>query len=1277
MSTDVPRNSSGNLVKSLLFPSFVDSGANDTFSSGAVTNNTNNTSTESVISDASTEIKHNLSVPRQKNGKQKTKPSIDHDHTVKSTPAAAPPSFFASTKPSVTGIGPTQSFPPPTQQEPMSPPIVSRCRSLSQSSAKKGNARNTKSDDDNNDDSKQAQEAPPEFMLGDVQESSDYGSSKLDISTLAHAGCGDDDSELLLSNQRIAQSGSTSSARKPGESAQQLIVNVSETGRDIFRWEEEATPAQTAFGKELMFRRDEYNRQYKQREHGLGSSEDVLSTASEQGTVVSVNHRLAELEDLQQYHSDHAGDAENDGARPDDRQIPSKVESDLLSVPRLASIRDASRRRQHGIEEEKKLPDFELSATAENLLTKTIRRIGSFRDTAPSTPKNQRAFSFTPQRALNEQYDKHEHPTNSKTPASFLLRSPGSAMHEAARHEQWESRHRRRLLSPRSLLSRNPGQDDKGGPDVLKDDSWRDSLGAQVTRPFLLARGCFSFDTFDTTMDDEFEIPNLEALQQHTQPLYRGSSSWDATVAHATKAGRDTGGAGMNQGLAPSIPFRPRGSHIRHRDGQTFSKSTKLPFTSPERSNTMPNVWTTPKPGSTTNNDTIKALKSPDRLEIEREDALDILACLVERGIALKTSESSEDCRDVEVELTKDNETKVVDPMDITDIVKQLKELSARHKGEGEDACSHEQRLLALDELVRSYQYASEMKRVSVSASSWLKSVGRSTGTIKDDMDLDAEATSESQMAGESASEGLDLLTCRAMLHSAQLDARENYEYAERLNKELASCKAEIGRLKTAAASTSGSFRSPNRSILDEDENSAAEEVAVCGDNANVSFGDASPILSAEEMAEDLRRMTAEGDDVSRLQQALDNANATIRELFADVKRAKGLPVSLADAPVVELTGANLKRDRYAETVCILDAENYITDWGELDPPLPPPPEHDIRSPIVVAVLDQWTSDTQLQESLLSWIESALSDEDPSTIPPLVLSSLDPQVRDGFVTHVLPSLLRRPDIRVDVKTRVHRSTTHDLSVTVESISKLVNTLALPRRSDIFAPRHESSADSTTHSTSTTLISNTNKLSRRFTFDEIETQHDYDMKRASSRLSYDEMADAPLLATPGIMGTLGGALGYLSSLRKGTPGTPRTYATDTPNMRAILEQSPNRPSEDGMNFPVNQLSDSDDVTMHPFHRVLSAPAGRLCITFVEYRGHAVVSDVAPDSPLAGFIFPSDVLIAIDEQAVSGMRIREIIKLLKDRSHKQRALRVISSHDMAELTLHTSMVNDGAD
>ena len=67
---------------------------------------------------------------------------------------------------------------------------------------------------------------------------------------------------------------------------------------------------------------------------------------------------------------------------------------------------------------------------------------------------------------------------------------------------------------------------------------------------------------------------------------------------------------------------------------------------------------------------------------------------------------------------------------------------------------------------------------------------------------------------------------------------------------------------------------------------------------------------------------------------------------------------------------------------------------------------------------------------------------------------------------------------------------------------------------------------------------------------------------------------------------------------------------------------------------------------------------------------MVSDVAPDSPLSGFVHPSDILVAIDEVTVSGMRVRDIVKLLTARKDQQRGLRVVSSHAMNEFQMNSS-------
>ena len=116
-----------------------------------------------------------------------------------------------------------------------------------------------------------------------------------------------------------------------------------------------------------------------------------------------------------------------------------------------------------------------------------------------------------------------------------------------------------------------------------------------------------------------------------------------------------------------------------------------------------------------------------------------------------------------------------------------------------------------------------------------------------------------------------------------------------------------------------------------------------------------------------------------------------------------------------------------------------------------------------------------------------------------------------------------------------------------------------------------------------------------------------------------------------------------------------------------------PSRDGI--AAIQRAASFEEAEEPYHRVVSAPPGRIGVTFVEYRGHAMVSDVSPDSPLSSWIYPSDILIAIDDTPVSGMRVRDIVKVLTNRRDQQRALRVISSHAMNEFTLNQSaMINE---
>ena len=389
--------------------------------------------------------------------------------------------------------------------------------------------------------------------------------------------------------------------------------------------------------------------------------------------------------------------------------------------------------------------------------------------------------------------------------------------------------------------------------------------------------------------------------------------------------------------------------------------------------------------------------------------------------------------------------------------------------------------------------------------------------------------------------------------------------------------------------------------------------------------------------------------------------------------------------------------------VRMLNAENFTTDWNRLSP-LPPPPDHDLRSPIVADLLTQWTNDKETQESLLTWVENILNGQGSNIIPrPLKLSGLDHQVKEGFIMHILPFLLRRSDINVEVTTRAHRKTSYDMSVTIgrshdaqrgsiefgslersfsksemDRLSKNPHIMAfkassmgatLDNSGDSSQSAEKgglrgyiSSALETGSVTSTTItapISNQIKLSN---FNNPDRSRGITssplMENDLSFLDGSINVDQTPQPQQGIMaGALNAMGGFIS--RRRTPGSQDNELNKNKPMKATL-MTPQSPL-------VTDITSDLQEESQPYHRVVSAPPGRIGMTFVQYRGHAMISDVYKNSPLAGWVFPSDILIAIDEVPVSGMRVPEIVKLLTARKEQQRALRVISSHAMSELLI----------
>jgi hypothetical protein len=82
--------------------------------------------------------------------------------------------------------------------------------------------------------------------------------------------------------------------------------------------------------------------------------------------------------------------------------------------------------------------------------------------------------------------------------------------------------------------------------------------------------------------------------------------------------------------------------------------------------------------------------------------------------------------------------------------------------------------------------------------------------------------------------------------------------------------------------------------------------------------------------------------------------------------------------------------------VRMIDAGNFQTEWDVISP-LPPPPDHGLRSPIVQAILSRWTDDPGTQSALIRWVEDLLSGMSVDDAPPLKISSLDHHLKEDFM----------------------------------------------------------------------------------------------------------------------------------------------------------------------------------------------------------------------------------------------------------------------------------------
>ncbi|EEC46341.1 predicted protein [Phaeodactylum tricornutum CCAP 1055/1] len=1174
-ATKPATNAGAGLVQQLLFPGFTDAGSDDTFQAPSPSSlpsdgnlePTNPSEVTVVSEEAPTEIHENLTRNQSRAGESsrlvstnavRLPRSIDTPTTTTmDTMVSHFPPFFATTKPS----RPTTTLACTSPSDPVSPPRVPRVgvpATLTSSivvgtglSNPVETADHSLADDDDDDDHSIDSDDSDDLQRKETNDTENV--------------FGDDTATIDATVTRPLNI-------PLDEAMQQRALHGLDYPIDNHdHWEEEANPSQTDFGKQLMFQRN------------METSSDVLSTASEMGTVIGIE-RMHDIEAMEAPSMERpetktpkvvaAQSPRIYSSSPDDELYLEKIwDADALNLPMLDPAQRTFPQKPAGCARGE-VYNFDNSQVrkldkASTILSSAIRRIGSgltgasghgpkHSASAPSTPRTlavRRGYPFSSPHTACEI-------SPSKTPSSFLLRSPGSLAHLAAHsHSRRKSR---------------------------QDPSPRAASGFFWERP---------------------------------RPTNRGGES--------------------------QLPER------RVRIMSDYSPPV--------------------------NADTSLELQTPQRIKLEREDALDILTCLVERGVAFNepfqpspTKINNGNARDFLIERKP---VQRFESADIDQVIRHLKQLSERDRdADGEKGEIEHAHMDVLEELVRSHEYALEMNRASQSAASWLKSIGRSQPDTReeegkhsssnsdvDDKNFDRVTSKENHSAGEGAAECMDFVTTKAMLNSARMKLKEKAIYADRLNEELAKCRAEIGRLKSASHSIS--FRSPNRSILDQSEDVSveeeeAEEAIERSTESGFPLDKTDDYLNFDtsflQHTADSPLLLEEQSELNKYKTALEKANEQIRILYEDLQsgsEVRGMAKTKAPIVVVEsppssprkVESPSNKEERMVN-VRMLDAENFVTEWDGITPPLPPPPDH------------------------------------------------DHQVRDGFVMHVLPLLLRRADIRVDVKTRTHRRTTYDLAIAVESLSPSgfdATHLDLNRHLETRSARSDVGSASVACSAATTAITtniptagvrpqllasslglNTN----------ITPRNSEPRDNISSRLSYDEMSESiSTRAQPGLMSTLGGALGGLLTRRKSTPGST-LYSTqpfprgpgDSIAEGAVVTTIP----EEGSNNLQHAEDDNDDEEGQPYHRLVSAPAGRIGVTFVDFRGHAMVSDVATDSPLGGWIFPSDILIAIDELPVSGMRIRDIIKILKDRHSRQRALRVISSHTMNDAMLASNLLNDSA-
>lgn len=196
--------------------------------------------------------------------------------------------------------------------------------------------------------------------------------------------------------------------------------------------------------------------------------------------------------------------------------------------------------------------------------------------------------------------------------------------------------------------------------------------------------------------------------------------------------------------------------------------------------------------------------------DVEREDALDLLALLVDRSLDFNNSTKRDGkfspSDNAAVDLSKVTSVgNFEDGMPSSTILKDsfeaLCQISNEYeKNEEHGFPSHDKRMIVLNRLMDSHTYAMEMKQAALSASTWLSAIGRYGDKPISTSRFDG--IQYSQYISEERLQQLDVKDLRSLVHAAHSQLLEKMEVHRKLETELASCRAEIGQLKIRLSKT-------------------------------------------------------------------------------------------------------------------------------------------------------------------------------------------------------------------------------------------------------------------------------------------------------------------------------------------------------------------------------------------------------------------------------------------------------------------------------------------